>query len=50
MAPLVGIMSGNVIGGLTNYLAYQYENDPGPVHLTVGHFSMVPAAGMSWFT
>ena len=25
MVPLVGIMFGNVIGGITNYLAYKYE-------------------------
>ncbi len=25
MVPLVGIMFGNVIGGVTNYLAYKYE-------------------------
>ncbi|MFQ9916968.1 MAG: iron chelate uptake ABC transporter family permease subunit [Flavonifractor plautii] len=41
MVPLVGIMFGNVIGGLTNYLAYQYEMTQALSTWTVGHFSMV---------
>ena len=36
-----GIMFGNVIGGLTNYLAYQYEMTQALSTWTVGHFSMV---------
>ena len=36
MVPLVGIMFGNVIGGITNYLAYKYEMNPGPVLLAGG--------------
>ena len=41
MVPLVSIMFGNVIGGLTNYLAYQYEMTQALSTWTVGHFSMV---------
>ena len=41
MVPLVGIMFGNVIGGLTNYLAYQYEMTQALSTWTVGHFSRV---------
>ncbi len=41
MVPLVGIMFGNVIGGVTNYLAYKYEMTQALSTWTVGHFSMV---------
>lgn len=41
MVPLVGIMFGNVIGGITNYLAYQYEMTQALSTWEVGHFSLV---------
>lgn len=41
MVPLVGIMFGNVIGGITNYLAYKYEMTQVLSTWLVGHFSMV---------
>lgn len=41
MVPLVGIMFGNVIGGATNFLAYQYEMTQALSTWLVGHFSMV---------
>lgn len=41
MVPLVGIMFGNVIGGLTNYLAYKYEMTQALSTWLVGHFSLV---------
>lgn len=41
MVPLVGIMFGNVIGGVTNYLAYQYEMTQALSSWLVGHFSLV---------
>lgn len=41
MVPLVGIMFGNVIGGVTNYLAYKYEVTQALSTWLVGHFSMV---------
>lgn len=41
MVPLVGIMFGNIIGGLTNYLAYKYEMTQALSTWLVGHFSMV---------
>ena len=41
MVPVVGIMFGNVIGGLTNYLAYQYEMTQALSTWEVGHFSLV---------
>ncbi|WP_331471242.1 ABC transporter permease [Enterocloster lavalensis] len=41
MVPLVGIMFGNVIGGLTNYLAYKYEMTQALSSWLVGHFSLV---------
>lgn len=41
MVPLVGIMFGNVIGGVTNYLAYKYEMTQALSTWLVGHFSMV---------
>lgn len=41
MVPLVGIMFGNVIGGITNYLAYRYEMTQALSSWLVGHFSLV---------
>lgn len=41
MVPLVGIMFGNVIGGITNYLAYKYEMTQALSSWLVGHFSVV---------
>ena len=41
MVPLVGIMFGNVIGGITNYLAYRYEMTQALTSWQVGHFSLV---------
>lgn len=41
MVPLVGIMFGNVIGGLTSFLAFKYEMTQALSTWLVGHFSMV---------
>ena len=41
MVPLVGIMFGNVIGGITNYLAYRFEMTQALSSWLVGHFSLV---------
>lgn len=41
MVPLVGIMFSNVIGGVTNYLAYKFEMTQALSSWLVGHFSMV---------
>lgn len=41
MVPLVGIMFGNVVMGLTNFLAYKYEMTQALSIWLVGHFSMV---------
>ena len=41
MVPLVGIMFGNVIGGVTSFLAYKYEVTQALSTWLVGHFSMV---------
>lgn len=41
MVPLVGIMFGNVIGGITNFLAYKYEMTQALSSWMVGHFSLV---------
>nr|WP_297171646.1 iron chelate uptake ABC transporter family permease subunit [uncultured Agathobaculum sp.] len=41
MVPLVGIMFGNVIGGITSYLAYQYDMTQALSTWLVGHFSLV---------
>ena len=38
MVPLVGIMFGNVIGGITNFLAYKYEMTQALSSWLVGHF------------
>ena len=41
MVPLVGIMFGNVIGGITNFLAYKFEMTQALSTWLVGHFSLV---------
>lgn len=41
MVPLVGIMFGNVINGVTNYFAYKYDMSQALSTWLVGHFSMV---------
>ena len=41
MVPLVGIMFGNLIGGITNFLAYKYEMTQALSSWLVGHFSLV---------
>ena len=41
MVPLVGIMFGNVVGGVTSYLAYEYEMTQALSSWLVGHFSLV---------
>ena len=41
MVPLVGIMFGNVIGGITNFLAYQYEMTQALSTWLTGSFSLV---------
>lgn len=41
MVPLVGIMFGNVIGGITNFLAYKFEMTQALSSWLTGHFSMV---------
>ncbi|MDE7319770.1 MAG: iron chelate uptake ABC transporter family permease subunit [Lachnospiraceae bacterium] len=41
MVPLVGIMFGNVINGITNYFAYRYDMSQALSTWLVGHFSMV---------
>lgn len=41
MVPLVGIMFGNVIGGITNFIAYKYEMTQALSAWLTGHFSTV---------
>lgn len=41
MVPLVGIMFGNVITGITNYFAYKYDMSQALSTWLVGHFSIV---------
>ena len=41
MVPLVGVMFGNVITGITSYLVYKYEMTQALSSWLVGHFSMV---------
>ncbi len=41
MVPLVGIMFGYVIGGITSFLAFQYEMNQALATWLVGHFSLV---------
>lgn len=41
MVPLIGIMFGNVVNGITNYLAYKYDMTQALSSWLVGHFSLV---------
>lgn len=41
MVPLVGIMFGNVIGGVTNFIAYKYQMTQALSSWQVGHFSLI---------
>ena len=41
MVPLVGIMFGNVVGGVTNLLAYRFDMTQALSTWLVGHFSLV---------
>lgn len=41
LVPLVGIMFGNVIGGVTNFLAYRFDMTQALSTWLVGHFSLV---------
>lgn len=41
MVPLVGIMFGNVVGGVTNFLAYQHEMTQSLSTWLTGSFSMI---------
>lgn len=41
MVPLVGIMFGNVVGGITSFLAFKYEMTQAMSTWLVGHFSLV---------
>lgn len=41
MVPLVGIMFGNVIGGVTSFIAYRYEMTQALSSWEVGHFSLI---------
>ena len=41
MVPLVGIMFGNVVSGVTNFLAYRFDMTQALSTWVVGHFSLV---------
>lgn len=41
MVPLVGIMFGNIIGGVTNFLAFRFDMTQALSTWLVGHFSLV---------
>lgn len=41
MVPLIGMMFGNVIGGITSFLAYKFEMTQALSTWLVGHFSLV---------
>lgn len=41
LTPLVGIMFGNIIGGVTSFLAYRYEMTQALSSWLTGHFSLV---------
>lgn len=41
MVPLIGIMFGNVIGGITSFLAFKYDMMQALSSWLVGHFSLV---------
>lgn len=41
MVPLIGIMFGNIIGGITSFIAYRYEMTQALSSWESGHFSLV---------
>lgn len=41
LVPLVGIMFGNIISGVTNFIAFKYDMTQALASFTVGHFSTV---------
>lgn len=41
MVPLIGIMFGNIIGGITSFIAYKYELTQALSSWETGHFSLV---------
>ena len=41
MVPLIGIMFGNIIGGVTSFMAYRYEMTQALSSWETGHFSLV---------
>lgn len=41
LVPLVGIMFGNIIGGITSFLAYRFEMTQALSTWLVGHFSLI---------
>lgn len=41
MVPLIGIMFGNIIGGVTSFIAYKYELTQALSSWETGHFSLV---------
>lgn len=41
MVPLVGIMFGNIVGGITSYLAFKFQLTQALSSWMVGHFSLV---------
>lgn len=41
LVPLVGIMLGNIISGITNFIAFSFDMNQALASLTVGHFSTV---------
>ena len=41
MVPLIGIMFGNIIGGVTSFIAYRYEMTQALSSWETGHFSLV---------
>lgn len=41
MVPLIGIMFGNIIGGITSFIAYRYEMNQALSAWETGHFSAV---------
>ena len=41
LIPLVGIMFGNIISGVTSFLAFQYDMNQALASFLVGHFSTV---------
>ena len=48
LVPLVGIMFGNVIGGITNFIAYKYEMTQALSTWLVGHFSEADMRSYIW--